>query len=109
QMAATEPSNGGNFNEDKVKPFTAQDVRFTTKGATLYAFVMGAPTSVITIESLGTAAKLYEGAIGSVRLLGSDEQLTWSHSADALTISAPGHVPNDIAVVFEIKPVETRR
>ena len=33
----------GNFNEDKQNDLTAEDVRFTTKGSTLYAFVMGWP------------------------------------------------------------------
>ncbi|MBI2513277.1 MAG: alpha-L-fucosidase [Opitutae bacterium] len=104
QMAATEASSGANFNEDKVKPFTAEDIRFTTKGATLYAIVMGAPKSAVAIKSLGTAAKLLDGAIGNITLLGSDEKLTWSQTADALTIAAPRHIPNDIAVVFQITP-----
>lgn len=104
QMAATEANSGANFNEDKVKPFTAEDVRFTTKGATLYAIVMGAPKAAVTIKALGTAAKLYDGAIGSVTLVGSDEKLTWSQNAVALTINAPKSIPNDIAVVFKIQP-----
>jgi alpha-L-fucosidase len=31
----------GGFNEDKRGDFAAEDVRFTTKGSTLYAFVQG--------------------------------------------------------------------
>jgi alpha-L-fucosidase len=104
QIAATESNSGSNFNEDKVKPFTAEDVRFTTKGATLNAIVMGAPKAAVHIKSLGTAAKLYDGAIGNVTLLGSDEKLTWSQTADALTIEAPKSIPNGIAVVFQITP-----
>ncbi len=104
QMAVTEKSSGANFNEDKVKPFTAEDVRFTTKGAALYAIVMGAPKTTVTIKSLGTAAKLLDATISSVTLLGSDEKLTWSQTADALTIDAPRNVSNDIAVVFKITP-----
>jgi len=104
QMAVTEKSSGANFNEDKVKPFTAEDVRFTTKGAALYAIVMGAPKTTVTIKSLGTAAKLLDAPISSVTLLGSDEKLTWSQTADALTIDAPRNVSNDIAVVFKITP-----
>ncbi len=104
QMAATEPSKGENFNEDKVKPFTEEDVRFTKKGDALYAIIMGAPKSAVTIKSLGTAAKLYDGMIGSIALLGSDEKLTWSQSTEALTIEVPKSVPNRIAVVFKITP-----
>ena len=33
----------GKFNENGRKDLTAEDVRFTTKGNTLYAFVMGWP------------------------------------------------------------------
>ena len=42
----------GNFNDSKVS-FTAKDIRFTTKGAILYAFVMDCPVNrVVTIKSL---------------------------------------------------------
>lgn len=104
QMAATEASSGSSINEDKVKPFTAGDVRFTTKGVTLYATVMGAPKAAVTIKSLGTSAKLLDGAIGRIALLGSDEKLTWSQSAAAFPIEASHRVPNDTAVVFKISP-----
>jgi alpha-L-fucosidase len=104
QMAATEATSGSNFNEDKVKPFTAEDVRFTKKGDTLYATVMGAPKNAVVIKSLGTAANLLETPIGAITLLGSDEKLTWSQGADALIIEAPHQVPNEIAVVFKITP-----
>src|SRR5512140_280064 len=36
-------ADGGSFNESKRRLLTAGDVRFTTKGRTLYAFVMGWP------------------------------------------------------------------
>ncbi len=102
QMAATEATSGSNFNEDKVKPFTAEDVRFTTKGGKLYAFLMGAPTSAVNIKSLGAAAGLLGAPIASVRLIGGDATPAWSQSADALTIEPPSSVPDDIAVAFEI-------
>jgi alpha-L-fucosidase len=106
QMAATGATSGSNFNEDKVKPFTADDVRFTTKGRKLYAFVMGAPKTTVRIQSLGTNAGLLGAPIAAIRLLGSDEKLTWSQAAGALTIEAPHAIPDDIAVVFEITPRE---
>ncbi|PTY07112.1 alpha-L-fucosidase [Opitutaceae bacterium EW11] len=104
QLAATEATSGSNFNEDKTKPFTAEDIRFTSKGDVLYAFVMGVPKSAIHVKSLGTAAKLLARPIASIRLLGSDEKPVWSQTADALTIEAPKSVPNEIAAVFEITP-----
>lgn len=102
QLANLKPLEGPGFNETQATPFTAEDVRFTTKGAVLYAHVLGPPKSTVTIQSLGTAAGLLEGEIVSVTLLGSDEKLAWSRSAGALEIAAPRHVPNDIAVVFKI-------
>ncbi len=102
QMDATEATSGDNFNEDKLQPFTAEDVRFTTKGGKLYAFLMGAPTSAVNIRSLGAAAGLLEAPVASVRLLGSDEKPVWSQTAESLAIAPPASVPDAIAAVFEI-------
>jgi alpha-L-fucosidase len=90
------------FNEGKGKPFTAADVRFTTKGNALYAIVLGTPQQDLQIKSLGTAAKLLDKPIGNITLLGTREKVEWSQTADALTIKAPEKFPNDIAIVFKI-------
>ena len=90
------------FNEGKGKPFTADDFRFTTKGDTLYAIELGAPTNAVAIKSLGTAAKLLDKKIGSITLLGSDEKVEWTQTAEALTIKTPAKSPNTIAVVYKI-------
>jgi alpha-L-fucosidase len=92
------------FNEGKGKPFTAADVRFTTKGKALYAIVFGTPQQDLQIKSLGTAAKLLDKPIGNITLLGSEEKVTWSQTADALTIKAPQKSPNGIAIVYKIEP-----
>ncbi|HVZ64744.1 MAG TPA: alpha-L-fucosidase [Lacunisphaera sp.] len=102
QMASARPMTGPGFNENKGKAFTAEDVRFTTKGSTLYAIVMGAPTGPVTIKSLGTDAKLLGRNIAGITLLGSSEKLTWTRNADALVITPPAHLPNDVAVVFKV-------
>ncbi len=108
QMADAAPLSGQGFNEGKSRPFTAEDVRFTTKGSTLYAIVMGAPKTAVRIKSLGRSAALLPAPIGRVTLLGSDEPLEWKQEADALVITAPRTVPNDIAVVFQIVPQSGR-
>jgi alpha-L-fucosidase len=90
------------FNEGKGRPFTDADVRFTTKGGTLYAIVLGAPKQDLRLKSLGTGARLLDQPIRKVALLGSAEELKWSQSGEALTIQAPGKIPNDIAAVFKI-------
>ena len=90
------------FNEGKGKPFSAADVRFTTKGNALYAIELGAPTNAVVIKSLGTAAKLLDKPIGNITLLGSNEKVEWTQTADALTIKSPAKSPNDIAIVYKI-------
>ncbi len=92
------------FNEGKGKPFTAADVRFTTKGNLLYAIILGTPQQDLQIKSLGTAAKFLEQPIGHITLLGSDEKVEWTQSAGAITIKAPAKSPNNIAIVYKITP-----
>ena len=92
------------FNEGKGRPLGGEDVRFTTKGDTLYAIVLGAPQKELRIKSLGTAAGLLEKPVGEVVLLGEAGKVQWSRSADALAIQAPEKAPNDFAVVFKITP-----
>ena len=92
----------GNFNEGKGKPFSAQDVRFTTKDGVLYMIVLGVPKKDLQVKSLGTAAKLLDKPIGNIALLGSDEKIKWSQAAAALTISPLNKSPNSIAIVYKI-------
>ena len=42
-VASAPPTSGrgAGFNENGRRDLTAQEIRFTTKGSTLYAFVMG--------------------------------------------------------------------
>jgi alpha-L-fucosidase len=92
------------FNEGKGRPFSAADVRFTTKGRTLYAIVLGTPQQELRIKSLGTAAQLLAQPIGRITLLGGGEKVRWSQTATDLTIQAPEKSPNGIALVYKITP-----
>jgi hypothetical protein len=104
QMASAAPIRAQGFNEGRGRPFTAEDVRFTMKGDTLYGIVMGAPDTAVSIKSLGENAKLSERPISEITLLGSDEKLKWSQTADALVIETPQNQPSDVAIVFKIIP-----
>jgi alpha-L-fucosidase len=92
----------GNFNEGKGKPFTGEDVRFTTKDGMLYMIALGVPKADLQIKSLGLAAKLLDQPISKITLLGSDKKVQWSQAADALTVKIPVKMPNNIANVFKI-------
>jgi alpha-L-fucosidase len=92
------------FNEGKGKAFTAEDVRFTQSkdGRTLYAIVLGAPKSAVSIKSLGKSAKLLEQAITGIQLLGSPEKINWQQTDDALVLEPPEKISNAFANVFKL-------
>ena len=90
------------FNESKRKPLTAEDVRFTTKGQTLYAFVMGWPEKEATIAPLGSDSKYAPGKIENVELLGFLGKLRWTRDHSGLRIQMPEQKPSEHAVAFEI-------
>jgi alpha-L-fucosidase len=103
-LAAT-PAQDTNFNESKRKAFTAEDFRFTTKGQTLYAFVMGWPGKQAVITTLGSASPHASGKIESVKLLGFPGALKWTREPSALKIDLPDQQPSDHAVAFQVSGV----
>jgi alpha-L-fucosidase len=90
------------FNESNRKDLTAEDVRFTTKGGALYAFVMGWPDYQAVIRPLALGTGLRVGKIQNVELLGFDGKLQWSQDESALKILTPPQKPSDYAVVFKV-------
>lgn len=91
------PSNtavikSGSFNEDKLE-YSGQDIRFTTRRETLYAFCLGKPTTDITINSLGHDSNMVQKEIASVELLGGESKLHWHQRRDALMIKKPDKLP----------------
>lgn len=93
---------GGGFSENKSKPYTAEDIRFTTKGQTLYAIPMAWPASGrLVIKSLAKGQPS-SGAIRTVSLLGSNAKLEWSQSDDGLIVTLPAVRPCDFAYTLKI-------
>lgn len=100
----TEVSEGA-FTDTKRTEFTSQDVRFTARGDTLYAIVLGWPENGrVSIRALGSAAGLYDGEIGSVELVGSGSPMTWTRGDDGLDVQLPPEPPCDHAFVLRIRP-----
>ena len=91
----------GNFNEDHIK-YSADDVRFTTNGNNLYAFLLDVPAGGIRIRSLGKASGLNTRAIREVTLLGSSTKLRWKLSDEALVIEKPTTLPDWKVLGFRI-------
>lgn len=95
---------GGSFGEkhEKQLQFTAQDIRFTSKGDTIYAIVLAWPEREVRIKSLASNSQYAPPKISSVRLLGSEANLRWHQTTDALTILTPNEKPGDYAFTFKI-------
>lgn len=68
-----------------VRPYLPEDIRFTVKGANLYAFCMDKPAGDINITSLGKKSSISTKKVKSVVLLGSDEKLKWKQKDDAIS------------------------
>ena len=95
-------SSETNFNEKDRKDLTPEDVRFTTKGATLYAFVMGMPEKQALVPPLATTSDLRAGKIAQVEMLGFPGKLTWVQDEAGLRIGLPETRPCKYAMVFKV-------
>jgi len=89
------------FNEGKLT-YNAQNIRFTTKGKTLYAFCLGKPTNNIRILSLRKNNPYEKKTITNITLLGNKEHLNWHQEDDALVIDKPAILPDWEVLGFKI-------
>lgn len=96
------PNLAGGGSDSAAMKYSAEDIRFTSKGETLYALVLTAPQGVVKITSLGKEAKLADKPVASVRLLGSDQVIDWTQENDALVVNVPKSLPCEHAVAFRI-------
>ena len=95
---------GGSFKDTASRPFTSEDIRFTTRDKTLYAIALAWPASgKLTIKSLASGSELYSGKIAKVELLGSTAPLKWTQTAAGLAIDLPAQKPSDYALALRIK------
>ena len=99
---SSDSAAGGGMNEKGRKDLTAGDVRFTTKGGNLYAFVMGWPEKEATIPSLALGGKNGVPMIRNVDLLGHKGKLKWTQDESALKVALPEQKPSEHAVAFRI-------
>ncbi len=94
----------GHLAESKDKPFTAEDIRFTSKGDVLYATLLDWPPSgKSTIKSLAAGSDHYPGLIRSVSMLGSSETIEFERTDAGLVVTLPKDRPCDHAFVIKIE------
>ncbi|TCC91727.1 alpha-L-fucosidase [Pedobacter frigiditerrae] len=87
-MESAAPLAAQGFNEGKGKPFSASDIRFTTKNNVVYATVLGWPTDgKIIIKSMNSSSQYLQKKINSIQLLGSSGLLTFEQNEIGLVVN----------------------
>lgn len=92
---------GGEFTDSKAILYTAEDIRFTTRGDSLYAIVLGQPAGgQVTIKSLAIGSELYPQAVERVVHLGSQQPISWMRDADGLHCQVQS---DELAIALKIE------
>ncbi len=88
-----------------VRPYTSDDIRFTTKGDSLYVFIMDWPaTRATVIKSLATTSSQLDGRkVADVSLLGHGGKIDWTQDAQGLNVKLPAQPPGASAITLKIK------
>jgi alpha-L-fucosidase len=106
--SVTGPQERGQFGGARdVRPYTSEDMRFTMKGDTLYAFIMVWPEARSTlVKSLATNSPQIGGRkVADVSLLGHGGKIEWSQDGEGLNVKLPGQPPCASAVTLKIKGI----
>ncbi|HWY31740.1 MAG TPA: alpha-L-fucosidase [Candidatus Acidoferrum sp.] len=94
-------AKGGMFKENF--EYSAKDIRFTTKGKTLYAIALGWPIDgTFVIRSLGKNDDSDENQIKRVELLGYKGKLKFTQTGEGLTVQLPPEQLSDLTCSLRI-------
>lgn len=88
----------------KVK-YSADDLRYTTKGNTVYAMILGVPdqTKPLLMKAFSPSESGKELQIRNVSVLGSGQAVKWQLKDDGLHIEPGYPVLDEMAQVFKIE------
>lgn len=88
--------------DDEAGQYTGEDIRFTAKGAELYAIFLKWPGETALVRSLASGnADMPE--VHSVEMLGSGEKLQWKQTPQGLMVRMPEQAPTDYAHAIRIR------
>ena len=94
-------AKGGAFKENF--QYSAKDIRFTTKGKTLYAIALGWPEEgKFVIRSLAKTDDASANQIKRVELLGHKGKLNFTQTAEGLTVELPDEKLSDLTCSLRI-------
>jgi len=96
-------TDNSNFNESHQRAYTSEDIRFTRKGETVYAFAFVWPTNgKLVIKTLARASAALPKPIQQVELIGVGP-VKFVQNTAGLTLTLPGKAPNEYAYAFIIR------
>ncbi|TFG49534.1 MAG: hypothetical protein E4H40_02835, partial [Candidatus Brocadiia bacterium] len=100
----TRLKTGGEYAREQLQ-YKPADIRFTTKGDTVYAIQLGWPgnNQETLLKSFSEKSRDHSLKIKSVSMLGSNEKITWSLQKDGLVVKAPLSPPDEMAIVYKIE------
>ena len=87
----------GSFGEGKLKPFEAADIRFTTRGNTLFAMTLGKPAGGMLVKSLAGV-----GTVRRVEVVGTPGPLAFRQDGEGLHVTIPDGASHDYGVALKI-------
>ncbi|KAF1290778.1 alpha-L-fucosidase [Candidatus Enterococcus leclercqii] len=96
----------GQFQENNKTSYTSEDIRFTVKGDSLYAFIMEPTSQQLLITSLAISEDQnvpeFHGIIKKVAVLGQEKPIkSWQQTAAGLEILLP-NLDTELPVVCKI-------
>lgn len=103
----TKMETSGGFAKVKGS-YTAKDIRYTRKGDTVYAIILGWPAEnkQVTMTLFGKGNKAEAIMVTDVSMLGTEEKIKWQRQDTGLVVTTPANKIDDIAIVFKLSTSE---
>ena len=92
----------GQFGEGAAKPFTAQDIRFTTRETALHAITLGPVSGRMSIGSLADGSNLGVGQVARVEVVGDSTPLAFTRDGSGLHVDVPERASHDFGVALKV-------
>jgi alpha-L-fucosidase len=99
----TQMQKGGGFARME-GAYGPDDIRYTRKGNTVYAIILGWPgeNKTITMTMFGQNGKAQDVKVTGVSMLGTDEKIEWRREDSGLFVKTPSCKVDELAVVFKL-------
>jgi alpha-L-fucosidase len=103
----TKMQSGGMFAKMQ-GGYNAKDIRYTRKGNTVYAMVLGWPgeNTEVTMTIFGKGNKAEDIKVKKVTMLGTKGKIKWRRTDAGFIVTTPSKKADDMAIVFKmtVKP-----